>query len=187
MTLHIKHMVCPRCIAAVKDAAVQAGLQPTAVRLGEVDLEYPPTDEQLNDFDTALVAHGFERIENRKLRLVEAIKAAIISLIHHSEDEQPKENLSHYLAGKLHHDYTYLSNLFSAEEDATIEHYYIAQKIERVKELLTYDEWTLSEIAWRMGYSSTAHLSTQFKKVTGMTPSAFKNSAEKHRHPLTDL
>ncbi len=177
-------MVCPRCIAAVADAAHRAGLQPVGIRLGEVDVEQPPSDDVLREFDAALHSQGFERIENRKTRFAEAIKAAIVSLVHHSNDEQPKENLSHYLAGKLHHDYTYLSNLFSTEEGTTIEHYYIAQKIERVKELLTYDELTLSEIAWQMGYSSTAHLSAQFKKVVGKTPSAFKASAEKHRHPL---
>ena len=186
MKLYIKHMVCPRCSAAVANAFTEAGVQPMAVRLGEVDVETPPTTEQLSNIDKALYSLGFERIDDRQSRIIEGIKSAIVELVHHS-DEQPKENLSHYLASKLHHDYTYLSNLFSKVETTTIEHYYISQKIERVKELLTYDELSLSQIAFQMGYSSTAHLSSQFKKVTGMTPTQFKSLKERSRTELDKL
>jgi AraC-like DNA-binding protein len=153
------------------------------IRLGEVTLAQALSAEEKNKLNEALIPLGFEMIDDKKGRLIEKIKNTIIELVHHQHNDH-KTNLSEVLSSKLNHDYTYLSNLFSEVEGATIEKYFIAQKIEKVKELLVYDELSLSEIAFRLNYSSVAYLSNQFKKVTGLTPSHFKQIKEEKRKPL---
>lgn len=179
-------MVCNRCITAVKNELQAAGLNASSIELGEVETTTEPSQEQLAQLDTALKAIGFELIGDRKSRMIEQIKNEIVYLVHHS-DEALSTNLSTWLADKLHYDYTYLSNLFSEVEGTTIEKYYIAQRIEKVKELLVYDELSLSQIADQLGYSSTAYLSTQFKKVTGLTPTFYKSVKENKRRKIDEL
>lgn len=186
MKLYIKNMVCNRCKMAVQSVIEKNGLHLAGIDLGEVEIEEEPDAGQLEQLDRSLEELGFERIDDRKSRIIEKIKNTIVKLVHYSGDT-PHENLSQAIAHELHYDYNYLSALFSEVEGTTIEKYFIAQKIERVKELLVYDELTLSEIAYRMGYSSVAHLSNQFKKVTGFTPSHFKTIREKKRTPLDKL
>ncbi len=185
-TLFIKNMVCNRCILVVKNELEKLELHPDIVKLGEVTLEKEPTAEEKNNLTKALISLGFELIDNKKSRLIEKIKNLIIELVHHQNNEI-KTNLSDILSSKLHHDYNYLSNLFSEVEGTTIEKYFIAQKIEKVKELLVYDELSLSEIAFRLNYSSVAYLSNQFKKVTGLSPTHFKNIREDKRKPLDEV
>ena len=176
MTLYIKNMVCKRCVMAVEQALNKLNLQPEKISLGEVVLKSNPTENDLHALDQELSALGFKRIDDRKARIIEGIKNKIIKLIHHSNHVDRKHNWSNILAEELHYEYNYLSNLFSSVEGITIEQYIIRQKIERAKELLFYDELNLSQIADRLGYSSVAHLSAQFKKVTGLTPSELKKS-----------
>lgn len=185
-TLFIKNMVCNRCVMAVRNVLNNSGIEPVDVQLGEVILEKKLTLQEKEKFSKALVLLGFEMIDNKKSRLIEQIKTTIIDLVHH-QDNETKTNLSDVLSRKLFHDYNYLSNLFSEVEGITIEKYFIAQKIEKVKELLVYDELTLSEIAFQLNYSSVAYLSNQFKKVTGLTPSHFKNIREDRRKPLDEV
>lgn len=185
MKLYIKNMVCNRCIMVVKKELEELGLQPVEVELGEVTLakELPAAKkEQLN---TRLLSLGFELMDDKKSRLVEKIKNEITRQVYGEEDL--KINFSQHIGQLLRHDYNYLSNLFTAVEGTTIEQYFIAQKIERVKELLVYDELSLSEIAVLMNYSSVAHLSRQFKKTTGLTPSYFKQVKVKKRTPIDNL
>jgi AraC family transcriptional regulator len=187
MTLYIKNMVCNRCIAAVKLELEQQGLHPEKVTLGEVTIQENQLSEtQQEKLDAALINLGFERIDDRKGRLIESIKKLIIQKIHHTDKIDLKLNWSSWLADELHYDYNYLSNLFSGMEGITLEQYIIRQKIEKVKELLFYDELNLSEIADRLGYSSVAHLSSQFKKITGFTPSELKKTRniDQSRKPL---
>lgn len=176
-------MVCNRCIMVVKNELDKLGLNALAVTLGEVLLEKEPTAEEKKQLEDALTPLGFEVIDDKKSRIIEKIKNVIINLVHHGSSDL-KTNLSGVLSKELNHDYNYLSNLFSEVEGTTIEKYYIAQKIEKVKELLVYDELSLSEIAFRLNYSSVAYLSNQFKKVTGLTPSHFKQIKEGKRKPL---
>jgi AraC-like DNA-binding protein len=171
---------------AVKAELEKAGIEPLGVDLGEITLNENPTANQLDELGKSLNALGFEIIDNQKSRLIEQIKTRIIKLVHYTATSTPLK-LSAILTDQLHHDYSYLSNLFSAVEGTTIEKYYIAQKIERVKELLVYNELSLSEISYQMGYSSVAHLSAQFKQVTGMTPSKFKSLQIHHRQNLDDV
>ena len=174
MKILIKNMVCDRCILAIKDVLAQLDLSARSVQLGEMDLgEAKLEGEQLEQFQKKIEALGFELINDKKTRLIENIKAAVIALVQAPEPAE-KVKLSEYLSRRLFHDYTHLSNLFSTVEGVTIEQYCINQKIEKTRELLVYDELTLTEIAHRLGYSSVAHLSRQFKKVTGMTPSQFR-------------
>lgn len=176
-TLHIKNMVCNRCKIVVQQELEKLGYTPSKVELGEVVIDGDePGPEQLSKIDAALTAVGFERIDDRKGRLVEAIKNHVIRKIHSGEVGNRKFNWSDLLAEELHYDYSYLSSLFSSVEGVTLEQYIIRQKIERAKELLFYDELNLSEIAIKLGYSSVAHLSSQFKKITGLTPSELKKS-----------
>lgn len=182
-TLYIKNMVCNRCIMVVENELEKAGLQVSQVKLGEVLLDKEPSDTQIQQFTNAIESLGFERIDDKKSRIIEQIKSIIIQLVHYANNDT-KANLSDFISKKLHHDYSYLSNLFSEVEGTTIEKYYIAQKIERVKELLVYDELSLSEIADRLNYSSVAYLSNQFKKVTGLSPSHFKQIRIDKRKPL---
>ncbi len=174
MKILIKNMVCDRCNLAIKDVLAELDLTAKSVQLGEVDLgEAKLEDEQLEQFREKIEALGFELINDKKTQLIENIKKAVITLVQAPEPAE-KIKLSEYLSNRLFHDYTHLSNLFSTVEGVTIEQYFINQKIEKTRELLVYDELTLTEIADRLGYSSVAHLSRQFKKVTGMTPSQFK-------------
>ncbi|HTN17919.1 MAG TPA: AraC family transcriptional regulator [Chitinophagaceae bacterium] len=179
-------MVCNRCIMVVQNEMDKLGLQVANIRLGEVTLSHDISSEQKETLSSALVSLGFQLIDDKKSRMIEKIKNVIIELVHHQENEV-KTNLSEVLSVALHHDYSYLSNLFSEVEGTTIEKYFIAQKIEKVKELLVYDELSLSEIAFRLNYSSVAYLSNQFKKVTGLTPSHFKQVKEEKRKPLDQL
>lgn len=170
-------MVCNRCIAAVKQELEQQNFHPINVSLGEVTLEEDNlTDQQQDNLDAGLVRLGFERIDDRKARLIESLKNKIIKMIHHTDRLDLKVNWSLVLSEEVHYEYNYLSNLFSSVEGITLEQYIIRQKIEKVKELIFYDELNLSEIASKLGYSSVAHLSSQFKKTTGMTPSELKKS-----------
>lgn len=182
-TLFVKNMVCNRCIMVVQDELEKLGLDYSNIKLGEVTLTKELTSEERTALENVLVPLGFEVIDDKKSRIIEKIKNIIIDLVHH-QDNDSKTNLSDILSEKLHHDYNYLSNLFSEIEGTTIEKYFIAQKIEKIKELLVYDELTLSEIALRLNYSSVAYLSNQFKKVTGLTPSHFKQIREDKRKPL---
>lgn len=162
------------------------GLRPLSVNLGEVEIEGDLSKQQLSQLDTSLKSLGFELIDNKKSQTIEKIKNAIVTLVHHS-DQNLKTNLSDFITSQIHQDYNYLSNLFSEVEGTTIEKYFIAQRIERVKELLVYDELSLSEIADQLGYSSVAYLSNQFKKVTGFTPSYFKSLKEHKRKNIEEL
>jgi AraC-like DNA-binding protein len=164
------------------------GIEPKSTQLGEIDLGNSElTAEQLVELSGNLEMLGFELIDDKKTRLIDRIKTIIIEQVHYQDYQQPKK-LSVYLSEDLNYDYNYLSNLFSSIEGVTIEHFQIQQRIERVKELLVYDELTLSEIAYQLGYSSVAYLSNQFKKVTGLTPSYFKQLKDnKQRKPLDKL
>ncbi len=185
-TLFIKNMVCNRCIMVVQNEVDKLGLDAKNVKLGEVTFEKELTGKEKNKLSEALVPLGFEVIDDKKSRMIEQIKNIIIDLVHH-QDNDIKTNLSNVLSNKLNHDYNYLSNLFSEVVGTTIEKYFISQKIEKVKELLVYDELSLSEIAFRLNYSSVAYLSNQFKKVTGLTPSHFKKIREDKRKPLDEV
>ena len=179
-------MVCNRCIMVVQNELDKLGFDVMNIKLGEVMLAKEPTPEEKSNLDKVLVPLGFEIIDDKKSRIIEQIKNIIIDLVHH-QDNDIKTNLSGVLSSKLYYDYNYLSNLFSEVEGTTIEKYFIAQKIEKVKELLVYDELSLSEIAFRLNYSSVAYLSNQFKKVTGLTPSHFKQIKVDKRKPLDSL
>ena len=179
-------MVCSRCKMAVRSELENAGLELLSVELGEVEIKAAPTRQQLDDLKVSLKALGFEMIDNKKVQTIEKIKNAIITLVHHS-DNDIRTNLSSFITSQIHQDYNYLSNLFSEVEGTTIEKYFIAHRIERVKELLVYNELTLSEIADQLGYSSVAYLSNQFKKITGFTPSYFKSLKELKRRNIEDL
>jgi len=168
----------------VKAELEKLGLHPKQVNLGEVELEEDSLPGQkLHDVEANLQQAGFELINDRNSRIIEKIKSVIISQVHHSADEL-RLKFSELISSELHYDYSYLSKLFSEVEGTTIEHYIISQKIEKVKELLAYDELSLTQIADQMGYSSVAHLSSQFKKATGLPPSHFKNIGNKLRKPL---
>ncbi|WP_255489769.1 AraC family transcriptional regulator [Dysgonomonas sp. 25] len=185
--LYIKNMVCNRCIMAVDSLLRNMEIEPVSVGLGEVVLSEKLDKEQKETLRNALEAIGFELIEDKKIRIIEHIKKIIIELVHYSDGDGLKVNLSEHIAQKLSHDYSYLSKLFSEVTNTTIEKYFIAQKIERVKELLVYDELSLKEIADRLNYSSVAHLSAQFKTVTGLTPSHFKKVKDNKRKPLDEV
>lgn len=186
MLLHIKNMVCNRCKILVKDELLKFGLHPASVELGEVEIKEELSNEKKDELNKVLQSFGFDLIDDKKSQLIEKIKNTIVELVHYS-DEQLKTNFSKHISKMLHHDYSYLSNLFSEVEGTTIEKYFIAQKIEKVKELLKYDELTLSEIAERLGYSSLAYLSNQFKKQTGLTPSFYKSLKQNSRKNLDEL
>lgn len=186
MKLYIKNMVCSRCKMVVKAEIEKTGLETTSVELGEVELKDKPTKAQTEALKLSLKTLGFEVIDNKKIQTIEKIKNAIVTLVHHT-DQDIKTNLSSYITDRVHQDYHYLSNLFSEVEGTTIEKYFIAHKIEKVKELLVYNELTLSEIADQLGYSSVAYLSNQFKKITGLTPSYFKTLKEHKRRNIEEL
>ena len=173
MRLYIKNMMCFRCRMVVQDELTKLGLLYSEVKLGAAELTHGISAEQWKQLNEALKKTGLELVEDKKTKLVEKIKTVIIELVQHS-DEYLKITLSEYLSDKLNHDYTYLSNVFSSDQGTTIEKFFIHLKIELVKELLVYDELQLTEIAYKMHYSSVSHLSNQFKKITGLTPSHFK-------------
>ena len=179
-------MVCIRCKMVVKSELKKLGLHYTSIDLGEVEITEDPSGEQLGLLRIGLKKSGLELLADKKSILVEKIKAIIIEQVHYT-DEQIKVNLSDYLTEKLHYNYTYLANLFSEVKGTTIENFYLAHKIEKVKELLAYDDLTLTEISYRMHYSSVAHLSNQFKKMTGLTPSHYKSLRYKGRRTLENV
>jgi len=179
-------MVCIRCKMVVKEELKKLGLHYIIVELGEAEILENITDEQKELFKEALLKSGLELMDDKKSVLIQQIKNIIIELVHYSE-EPLSVNLSEYLHQKLNHNYTYLANLFTEVQGTTIEKYFIHHKIERVKELLVYNELNLTEISYLMHYSSVAHLSAQFKKITGLTPSHFKQLKDKRRSMLEDI
>lgn len=181
--LYIKNMVCRRCVMAVEDLLERLGLHPVSIDLGSASIEEDITPEIKGRIAAELEKIGFELIDDRKSRLIEQIRSEVIRLVHYS-GEGLRTNLSDYLSSKLNRDYGYLSKLFSEVSGTTIEKYFIAQKIERAKELLAYGELSLNEIADLLGYSSAAYLSAQFKSVTGLTPSYFRKGKRGMRKPL---
>ncbi len=186
MKIYIKYMVSSRCKQAVKKALTEMGLHFVVVDLGEVDVMEHISDAQRQQLSVLLQPSGLELMDNKRAVLIEKIKNTVIEMVHHS-DELIKTNFSDYLSEKLNHDYTYLANLFSQVQGTTIEHFIISHKIERIKELIIYDELNITEIAWKMNYSSVAHLSNQFKKVTGLSPSHFKQLKDKRRSPIEEV
>lgn len=186
MKLYIKNMVCDRCKMAVKQELDKNKIAYQNLELGEVELSKEPSDKILNQFSEGIFALGFELIEDRNARTISKIKSSIIELIR-SAGESHKIKLSTHISDKLHKDYSSLSSLFSEVEGVTLEKYFIEQKIERVKELLVYDELTLSQIAGEFGYSSVNHLSSQFKKITGLTPTHFKKIGAQKRKSLDQV
>jgi AraC-like DNA-binding protein len=179
-------MVSNRCKMAVKEELRKMGLHFIVVDLGEVEIMETISTEQREQLKTALLISGLELMDDRRSVLIERIKTVIIEMVHHTE-EVINVNFSHYLSEKLNHDYTYLANLFSEVQGTTIEQFIIAHKIERIKELIIYGELNITEIAWKMNYSSVAHLSNQFKKMTGLTPSHFKQLKDKRRSPIEEI
>lgn len=187
MLLHIKNMVCHRCKMVVTSELEKLDLHPLSISLGEVVLEEKTLGkEQLEQVADALKKSGFELIDDKRSKLIEQIKTFIIDAIHY-KNEQPQKNFSELISKHLHHDYSYLSNLFSEVEGITIEQYIINQKIEKAKELIIYNELSLSEIADKLNYSSIAYFSNQFKKVTGFTPSHFKQIGQNKRKALDKI
>jgi len=179
-------MVCIRCKMVVKSELEKLGLHYITVDFGEVDIMEDISTEKLDRLSLALKKIGLELMDDKKSILVEKIKQMIIELVHYNDD-QLKVNLSDYLSEKLDLNYAFLANLFSEVKGTTIEKFYLTHKIEKVKELLVYDELNLTEIAYRMNYSSVAHLSNQFKKMTGLTPSHFKSLKIKRQHTLENV
>jgi len=179
-------MVSIRCKMMVKEELKKLGLHYVTVDLGEVDIMENITSEQREQIKIALLRSGLELMDDKRAMLIEKIKNVIIEMVHHT-DELPKINFSDFLAEKLDYDYTYLANLFSETEGTTIEQFILLHKIERVKELIIYDELNLTEIAWKLHYSSVAALSNQFKKMTGLTPTFFKSLKHKRRSTLENV
>ena len=186
MILYIKYMVSLRCIMMVKEELKKMGLHQVIVDLGMVEILEDITPKQREQLGKNLLKSGLELLDNKKSILIEKIKNVIIEMIHHS-DELPKVNYSDYISKKLGHDYTYLANTFSEVKGITIQQFIIINKIERVKELLLYDELNLTEISYKMHYSSIAHLSNQFKKITGLSPSFYKQLKQKRISNLENM
>jgi len=184
--LYIKNMVCQRCIWVIQQELDRLHIPYTKVELGQIHLTDTIEKADLNQLDASLSQAGFERIDDKKKRIVEQTKLLIIDWVHHQPRLLPI-NWSDYLSSQLQLDYTYVSNLFSEIENITIEKYFILQKIEKAKELLVYDEFTLSEIAMLLHYSSVAYLSNQFKKITGLSPSQFKKTKVQKRKPIDQV
>lgn len=187
MNLYIKNMVCNRCIMVVRDELEKLGFTPTQVVLGEVEIKEDLTPDKKEILKERLALVGFELLDDKKAKLVEKVKNAIIEIIHYGEDLDNRIKFSQQIQKKVGVDYHSLSTLFSETEGTTIEKYIILQRIEKVKELLVYNELSLSEIAFKTGYSSVQHLSMQFKKITGLTPSHFKQIKENKRKPLDEV
>ncbi len=179
-------MVSTRCKMVVKEELRKLGLHFIVVDLGEVEIMETLTFDQREELRAVLLESGLELMDDKRAVLIEKIKNVIIEVVHHS-DEIIKVNFSTYLSERLNHDYTYLANLFSEVQGTTIEQFLISHKIERIKELIIYGELNVTEIAWKMNYSSVAHLSNQFKKMTGLSPSHFKQLKDKRRSPIEDI
>ena len=186
MKLYIKYMVSIRCKMIVKAELDKLGLSYGVVDLGEVNVSEHITEEQREELRAGLLKSGLEMMDDKKAILIEKIKNVIVEMVHY-EDEVPKVKNSLYISEKLNYDYTYLANIFSEVTGTTIEHFILIHKIERVKELLIYDELNLTEISYKLNYSSVAHLSKQFKKITGLTPSFFKDLKHKRRKMLEEM
>jgi len=187
MLIHIKNMVCDRCKMIVGQQLESLGFTVKLVSLGQVEITPEPIEEQLQMIAANLKVSGFELISKEMDKTVEAIKNVVIELVHHSDLSEIKVSYSDLIATKLGKDYAHLSRLFSNSQDTTIERFIIQQKVEKIKELLEYGELNLNEIAYQMGYSSSAHLSAQFKSVTGLTPSQYKTNEFKSRKSLDRL
>lgn len=179
-------MVCQRCVKVVKDELQKLGYEVSDINLGEANISSGRKPD-LNAIKKVLVENGFDLVDDKNSKIIEKIKVLIIDKIHHQNDDIEKFSFSKYLANEIGMNYSQLSSIFSSMEGITIEKFIIKQKIEKVKELLTYDELTLSEIAYKLGYSSVQHLSNQFRQITGLNPSFFKKLKEKRRKPLDKL
>ena len=186
MKLYIKNMVSHRCKMIVKSELEKLGLHYIIVELGEVEIKENISVKQRSLLNIDLMKSGLALMEDKKSILIEKIKNIIVELVHYSE-KRLEINFSDYLSEKLNYNYTYLANIFSENQGTTIEHFFLSHKIERVKELLVYDELSLTEIADKLHYSSVPHLSNQFKKMTGLSPSQFKNLKHKTRRPLENV
>jgi AraC-like DNA-binding protein len=186
MKLYIKYMVSLRCKMVVKEELKKLGLRNVIVDLGMIEIMEDITHKQREHLKINLLRSGLELLDNKKSILIEKIKNVIIEMVHHS-DELPKMNYSNFISKKLNHDYTYLSNIFSEVKGITIQQFIIIHKIERVKELLLYDELNLTEISYKLDYSSVSHLSEQFKKVTGLSPSFYKQLKQKRNGNLENM
>jgi AraC-like DNA-binding protein len=179
-------MVSARCKMIVKEELKKLGLHYILVDLGVVEIMENITDVQRKQLKASLLSDGLELMDDKRAMLIEKIKTVIIEMVHYAS-EMPKINFSYFLAEKLDYDYTYLANLFSEVQGTTIEQFIISHKVERIKELIIYNEMNITEIAYKLNYSSVAHLSSQFKKVTGLSPSHFKSLKDKRRSPIEDL
>lgn len=179
-------MVCDRCKMVVKLTLERFGLHPLLINLGEVEIEEELNKLELENLQMELKLVGFEILNDKKSRTIEKIKNAVVKIVHYP-NEQIEINFSNFISEQLHQDYSYLSSLFSEVEGTTIEKYFITQKIERAKEQLLYDEYSISEIAFKLNYKSLAHLSSQFKKITGITPTEFKKLKTKTRNNIENL
>jgi AraC-like DNA-binding protein len=179
-------MVSNRCKQVVKDALKKMGVHFIMVGLGEIDMMEDLSAAQRTQFKADLFEAGLELMDDKKAVLIERIKNVVVEMVHYA-DELPRVNFSSFLSSKLEYDYTYLANLFSEVQGTTIEQFIISHKVERIKELIIYDELNITEIAWKMNYSSVAHLSNQFKKATGLSPSHFKKMKEKRRMPIEEI
>lgn len=186
MKLFIKYMVSQRCKMVVKEELKKMGLHYMVVDLGEVEIMETLQDTQWQTLKEALMVSGLELMDDKRTILIEKIIHVIMEMIHTSE-ELPIVNYSNHISEKLHYDYTYLSNLFTEIKGITIQQFIILHKIERIKELIIYDELNITEIAWKMNYSSVAHLSNQFKKITGFSPTHFKQLKQKRRTPIEEI
>ena len=183
--IHIKNMVCNRCISVVTQELKLLKLPVRHVALGLAELDTPLTAAQKTAVQKALQKHGFDLLDDKRAKIVERIKTLLIELVHYDQKKKPEhQRYSEYIADQIGMDYTSLSKMFSQVEGVTIEHYMISQKVERIKELLVYEEMNVSEIALQLGYSSVAHLSAQFRKFTGSTPTEFKNATLHDRKSL---
>ncbi len=180
-------MVCNRCIKAVREELVKLQVEVVSIKLGEVVLKSQPDEKVLHQLSLALIENGFELLTGRKKQMILQVKSEIIKLVHHQTQSLEKINLSSHLSEITGNEYSSLSKIFSSSEGITIEKYYILQKIEKVKELLIYDELSISEIAFKLEYSSNQHLSAQFKKETGITPTEFKKMNNKSRKSLNEI
>ncbi len=187
MKLSVKNMVCPRCVESVSDILVGMDLPEASVELGYVELDRKLTDTELAIFGDRLQTKGFELIFDRETELVNEVKSALIKYIKHLENSKNPDKLSIFVAGQTNYNYSYLSKVYSDQTGATIETHLIDMKIERVKELLSFRKWTLSEIAWKLKYSSVQYLSNQFKKVTGMTVTEYRKSGATVRKSLDTI
>lgn len=186
-TLYIKNMVCHRCIKVVNDELTKLGYEVSKITLGEALIKSSETSPDVSEIRKVLLENGFDLVDDKNSKLIEKIKVLIIDKIHHQNEKLEKFSFSKYLSNNLGVNYSHLSSVFSSFEGITIEKFIIKQKIEKAKELLTYDELTLSEISFMLGYSSVQHLSNQFKQITGLNPSYFKKLKEHRRKPLDQI